>query len=89
MKELCNALVSAYPTLNWFAFGEAKRLAADVHAAVTGYRKDGEANRDKLVDVGNRVMTFLSGSGTEEANRHYHAIWVVLEKHGCRNGVAA
>lgn len=89
VDELVTLLRKAYPVVNWFALGEAKKLAAEISRVVREYNAapDTPKSQAGLITVARDVKTFLSSRTTEEAIQHSRAIAAKLA--GLEQGAAA
>lgn len=69
MDKLAQAVEKAIPKVNWFALGDAKRIAQEMWNAVRDYRRTpaDATHADRLRDVANQAKLFLFHRHTEEA----------------------
>ena len=81
MDNLDNSLVDAHRMVNWFALGEAKRLAEKISSTVRSYRKNkNEPMAQKaLTDVAKESVIFLRQRAIPEAMQAAQAVQSVLD----------
>jgi|TARA_Y100000034_G_C6732583_1_gene324638 hypothetical protein len=57
--DLCQAIIEAYPAVNWFAMREAIDLAGRMAQVVRKYSDDKDGSRKALIQVGKDAANFL------------------------------
>jgi hypothetical protein len=63
MTKLTEILKRARPQIDWFALGEAVRLAQEIE------KLDGTESEERVVDLAQRAAAFLSYKNIENASR--------------------
>lgn len=80
MEQLARTVEKAIPQVNWFALGEAKRIAQDMRIAVRDYKKTPDATQiTRLREVAQQAYDFLNMRATNEAKETADALGRVLK----------
>lgn len=83
MELLARTVELAIPQVNWFALGDAKRIAQNMRIAVRDYNKNptDATQHARLRAVAEQAQAFLFQRATEEAKDTAYKLGRVLKAH--------
>ena len=81
MEKLARTVELAISRVNWFALGDAKRIASDMRTAVRSYKIDtaDATHHKRLRDVAEQAKEFLLRHATNEAKETADELGRVLK----------